>query len=86
MLQKDQQNKWSSDVAYAVGLITTDGSLSKDGRHIILVSKDLEQIRTFKRCLNLQNKIGTRKSSYNKNGKYYHVQFGNVNFFPIFNL
>jgi len=30
---------WSADFAYAVGLLTTDGSLSIDGRHINLTSK-----------------------------------------------
>ena len=37
--------KWGSDFAYVVGLITTDGSLSKDKRHIDFTSKDLELIR-----------------------------------------
>ena len=36
--------KWTSELAYAVGLLTTDGSLSKDGRHIDLTSKDVEQL------------------------------------------
>lgn len=31
---------WSPEIAYAVGLLTTDGSLSIDGRHIDFTSKD----------------------------------------------
>lgn len=41
--------EWSSDLAYAIGLITTDGSLSIDGRHINLTSKDIDQVETFAR-------------------------------------
>ena len=33
--------EWSPEFAYAIGLIVTDGSLSKDGRHINFSSKDL---------------------------------------------
>ena len=70
--------RWSSGLTYAVGLITTDGSLSKDGRHINLTSKDIEQIRTFAKLLHLNNKIGTKKSGYATGKKYYQIQFGNV--------
>ena len=45
--------KWSPDFAYAVGLLTTDGSLSKDGRHISFTSKDLQLAKLFKKCLKL---------------------------------
>ncbi|MDZ4225530.1 MAG: hypothetical protein U1C49_01640 [Candidatus Andersenbacteria bacterium] len=65
------------DLAYACGLLATDGSLSKDGRHINLTSKDIEQLETFKRCLGLTNKIGWKISGYT--GKMNsQVQFGNV--------
>lgn len=69
---------WSNDFAYAVGLITTDGSLSIDGRHLNLTSKDLEQIQNFAKILNLKNKIGLKSSSYAVGKKYYNLQFGNV--------
>jgi len=32
--------KWTPDLAYAVGLLVTDGNLSGDGRHITLRSKE----------------------------------------------
>lgn len=70
--------RWSSDLAYVIGLIVTDGNLSKDGRHIELTSKDRDQIETFSKILNLNNKIGSKKSGYNPNGVYYRIQFGNV--------
>lgn len=72
--------RWSANLAYAVGLITTDGCLAKDGRHIDLTSKDIEQIKTFKRMLKLSNKIGL-KSSGHSDRKYYRVQFGDVKFY-----
>lgn len=74
---------WGAGLAYAVGLITTDGSLSVDGRHINLTSKDIAQIQTFAEILSLKNKIGLKHSSYNPNGKYYQIQFGNVKLYKF---
>lgn len=65
-------------MAYGIGLITTDGSLSPDMRHIIFVSKDLELIENFKKCFALDNKISSKKGGYSKEGKYFVIQFGNV--------
>ena len=70
--------KWTADLAYAIGLITTDGSLSKDKRHINLTSKDLDQIKTFAKILGLKNKIGKKKSSYSPRKECFQIQFGNV--------
>lgn len=72
--------RWSANLAYAVGLITTDGCLSKDGRHIDLTSKDLDQLQTFAKILNLKNKIGLKTSGFSSR-KYFHIQFGNVKFY-----
>ena len=73
---------WSSNLAYAVGLITTDGSLSINGRHINLTSKDREQVVNFKKCLGLKHiKIGRKSSGYSKKKLYYQVQFGDVLFY-----
>ena len=66
--------KWSPDLAYAIGLITADGNLSKDGRHLSLVSKDKDQIQTFAKILNLKNKITKKSSSYVSEKKYYYNQ------------
>jgi len=72
---------WSAEIAYVVGLITTDGSLSKDKRHIDYTSSDLQLLRTFKTCLSLNNKICIKYSSRKYNKKSYHIQFGNVEFY-----
>ena len=71
---------WSTNFAYALGLITSDGNLSSDGRHMAFVSKDLDLINTFKDCLDLKNKVSLKRSGYSKDPskKYYVVQFGNV--------
>lgn len=73
--------KWSPEFAYAIGLIATDGSLSKDGRHIVLVSKDQEMIDNFMKALNFRNKIGKYSRGGEKDKKYFRVQLGDVNFY-----
>lgn len=75
--------EWSANLAYAIGLIATDGNLSKDQRHITLVSKDIEQLQNFSKSLNLKNKICKHTSSYNPAGNYYRIQFGNVSLYKF---
>ena len=73
--------KWSEKIAYAIGLITTDGSLSRDGRHITLVSKDIQLLQTFRECLKLKNRIRIKPpGGYSKKCAYM-IQFGNVIFY-----
>jgi hypothetical protein len=72
--------EWNPDFAYAIGLLTTDGCLSKDGRHIDLTSKDLEQLKNFKKCLGLKNKIGRKISGYS-GGVSRRIQFGDINYY-----
>jgi len=76
--------KWTSSLAYVVGLITTDGCLSNDGRHIIMRSCDVQLLKTFKNCLNLSNKIS--ETFHNGWGKKraYRIQFGNVQLYRWF--
>ena len=69
--------KWSSCLTYAVGLLAADGGLSVDGRHIDFTSKDVQLLKTFKKCLGLKNKIGFKSSGFLKK-KYPHVQFGDI--------
>lgn len=68
--------RWTSHLAYATGLMASDGNLSKDGRHLVFVSKDYQLIKTFKKCLKLKCKIGLKKSGFTPNKKYFYVQFG----------
>lgn len=75
--------KWSNNFAYAVGLITTDGNLSKDGRHISICSKDLEQIINFQSALKISNKITRKGGAYVTNKIYYLCQFSNVKLYNV---
>ncbi len=69
---------WTSKLAYGIGLLTTDGNLSPDKRHISLTSSDLQLLQTFRECFNLSNKITPNpKGSYSKKLSY-RIQFGNV--------
>lgn len=48
---------WNPELAYVIGLLATDGCLSKDGRHVIMRSSDIQLLETFKECLNITDKI-----------------------------
>ena len=72
---------WNTDFAYALGLITSDGNLSSDGRHLAFISTDMDLIDAFKRCLDLKNRVSLKKSdgyAKDKGKKCYVVQFGSV--------
>lgn len=74
--------KWSPEFSYAIGLITTDGNLSSDRRHFDLTSKDMEQLKTFKKCLGIKNKIGLKTNGFSGR-KFTRIQFGDVNFYKF---
>ena len=73
---------WSPKFAYAIGLIATDGCLSKDGRHVDLTSKDRDQLITFLVCLGIDSGISL-KSSGSSTKKYLRVQIGDVLFYKF---
>lgn len=77
----DKNFDWAPDLAYAVGLITTDGSLSKDKRHIIFTSSDIDLLETFKKCLKLSNKISENLPSSISKKQSFRIQFGDVQFY-----
>ena len=69
--------EWSRSLAYFVGLITTDGCLSSDGRHINLTSKDFELVDMFAAFFGDRNRIGTKVGGYGHQ-RCFQVQLGNV--------
>lgn len=71
--------EWSPNFAYAIGLLTADGCLSKDGRHIDMTSKDKPQVTLFKKCLGLATKVSGKYSG--AGNLSYHTQFGDVLFY-----
>ncbi len=76
--------EWSAELAYAVGLMVTDGNLPNDGRHINLRSCDVDLLETFIRCLNVSTPI---KETFN-NGfarkRCFRVHFSNVHLYYWF--
>ncbi len=73
--------KWSSEFAYAIGLLVTDGNLSPDQRHINFTSKDYELVELFKKSFGLENKITRKARGYSDEKKYFVLQFGDVRFY-----
>ena len=72
---------WSPKLAYAVGLIATDGNLSSDSRHIHFTSKDFELAKLFREYLKLDVIIGKKARGGEEDKKYFVVQFGDVVFY-----
>jgi intein/homing endonuclease len=72
---------WSPNLAYAAGLLASDGCLSGDGRHINLTSKDAELINITQKILNLNAKVTLKKGGFNT---YAHsLQFSDVALFDF---
>ncbi|OGG58581.1 hypothetical protein A2765_02560 [Candidatus Kaiserbacteria bacterium RIFCSPHIGHO2_01_FULL_56_24] len=72
--------KWSSELAYAIGLLATDGCLATRQTLIDLTSKDEEQLKNFIKCIGIPLKIGKKSSGHNDR-TYLRVQFKNVLFY-----
>lgn len=73
--------KWTPDLAYALGLLATDGCLAKHSCLVDLTSKDREQLENYRTCLRISTPI-TEKSGGNGK-KYLRVQFKNVFFYKF---
>jgi hypothetical protein len=63
---------WSPQIAYALGLMATDGNLATGRSQLSLLSKDLEQVEMLRRCLRLNSRIFRVRSS---TGSLYKVQW-----------
>jgi len=76
--------EWSSNFAYAIGLIVSDGCVSSDGRHVSFTSQDEEQICNYLNALNI---IVPRDVVYSgfKDVMAYRIQFSDVNFWSFLN-
>ncbi len=70
--------EWDANLAYVVGLLTTDGCLSKDKRHITMRSSDHQLLRTFQESLGLTNRICETNSDDLSKKQMYTLQFGDV--------
>ena len=66
---------------YLVGLITSDGCLSKDRRHIDITASDYHYLSKLKEALGLSNRVTDK---YGLNGKLsHHIQFANRQFYDF---
>lgn len=72
---------WNPNFAYAIGLLVTDGSLSRDGRHISFTSKDFALIKNLKLGLGITNHVGKKARSNDSEKKYFVLQIGDVLFY-----
>ncbi len=84
-LQEKVCRVWSCDLAYAIGLIASDGCLSKDGRHIYFVSKDLDMVEHFKQALKIDTTVYKTRNGGSLEKKYYSVNFGDKVFYKFLN-
>lgn len=72
---------WSPKLAYAIGLLTTDGNLSSNGRMFSLRSSDKDQIQNFRECLGVSQRIEkTNHNGWSKRPSY-RIQIGDVQFY-----
>jgi hypothetical protein len=73
--------KWRSELAYAIGLLATDGCLSKDTLLIDLTSKDREQLDNFSKCLGVKFTIGLKNNG--RGDECLRIQFKNRIFYDF---
>ncbi|MCL5010860.1 MAG: hypothetical protein M1127_01465 [Patescibacteria group bacterium] len=75
---------WTPEIAYVIGLIATDGNLSKNGRNITMRSSDIQQLENFKKCLSIQTEIVQSKNDGIFSLFVPRVQFSNTQLYNWF--
>ena len=76
--------EWSPAIAYSVGLMASDGCLSKDGRHVDLTSVDIEQLKNFKKAISREIPISKKSTGRVAVGQEaYRVQFSDVAYYDF---
>lgn len=72
------------DLWYFIGLMATDGNLSKDGRHIEITSKNKSHLIAVKNSLGLENNKISKKSRDGSNNKLYpRLQFSDIKLYKF---
>lgn len=71
------RREWTPDIAYVVGLLVTDGHVSVDGKSIVLVSVDREQLETARIILRLASPPKPHRGG---SGRGLRIQFSDVLF------
>lgn len=70
-----------SSLWYLVGLITSDGNLSKDGRHVDITSKDKGFLDALVEKLKISSKVCIKNKK--TNNEAYRIQIANKNFYDF---
>jgi len=83
--QEKVDRRWSPNLAYAIGLITADGNLHPDGRHMHFVSKDKELVLNLEAALGISNRISKRGRGGDPTKRYYYINFGDKIFYGFLN-
>jgi hypothetical protein len=73
--------RWSSEIAYACGLMATDGNLSRRKGQMSFVSKDVDQVEALRHCLRLSARIVRAPSS---KGFHHKVQWNDRRLYDWF--
>ncbi|MFA6141976.1 MAG: hypothetical protein WC738_01615 [Candidatus Omnitrophota bacterium] len=77
-------NITGSNLWYLVGLITSDGCLSSDGRHIDITAKEYAFLEKIKVATGIGNKIGSKYGA--RKQRACRIQIGNKNFYNLLML
>ena len=72
---------YPANLWYIIGYIATDGHLSKDGRHIVITSKDRRHIFAVRKAMGIKNKVGLKSRSNEDRKIYSYLQFRDVKFY-----
>lgn len=83
ILKNPISTEWSSNLAYAVGLITSDGCLVKNSTRVYFGSKDLEMMENFRKALLLKNKIGKHARGGETEKKFFCLSFRSRSFYEF---
>lgn len=67
---------WTAEIAYCIGLIASDGSLSRDGRHIDFTTTDYQLAEVYRSILRPTAKIGEKRNGSGDTS--FRVQIGDV--------
>ncbi len=79
--KRKELNISGSNLWYLVGLITSDGNLSKDGRHIDITAKEKNFLQRIKESLILVNKVCKKNKGTPKQA--YRIQIANKEFYEF---
>ncbi len=76
MRRNPTEIKWTSKLAYVVGIITTDGNLSKDNRHVTLTSVDTQWLRKeIQKLIHIKGNMSNQTWKRRKKSTMYRLKF-----------